>query len=369
MRRYIAFAVWILVGSAFAQECSGIINHGMRNIVIKKTSAAATVLKYYNNCGKNFSSMSDDQLASIEIEVIGYGSGTGGFTRAVREQKLNEWCTTNKDTATQNAASYEEAQSIFSDAVQAWNRCNELLAADISINPIISQDNRSVTMSIRYKGPTSTGVKFYGIAPEGFSCSIKGPANTDYSGLIPGGVAIGPEALSVVCSRDSPKEVLVGNSKMLMLERAVLSVQTASYPFQLFFPREYDEPLPQSEARAALNQIVELKSRLDKIEPVSAQHGTLISGLQDASQAVASQVAAQKIVISNEVIKYNQLTPHGACGFLPKQLGPPLAGAYAPGCNDAAWAYCSAKFGVPSAGYVTGANVDTGDMRVICIKG
>ncbi len=53
--RIVSFAIiaFILdpVPPAGAQNCDGLINHGMNNISVIKSDAAATATKYYNNCG------------------------------------------------------------------------------------------------------------------------------------------------------------------------------------------------------------------------------------------------------------------------------------------------------------------------------
>src|SRR6266403_3407359 len=85
--------------TAAAQNCDSLIASGIRNVRKSKSQGAATAMKYYNNCGKNYSLMTDSQLASVEVTVFGEGSGDAHYSRSQREERLNQWCVTSKETA------------------------------------------------------------------------------------------------------------------------------------------------------------------------------------------------------------------------------------------------------------------------------
>src|SRR5262245_1051824 len=92
-------------------SCDAILVHGLRNISISRNAEASIATNYFNHCQKNFESLSDQQLAKAEVEILGSGSGSGEYSRNRREERLQQWCTLNAATAAQNRNSVQESQT------------------------------------------------------------------------------------------------------------------------------------------------------------------------------------------------------------------------------------------------------------------
>ncbi|HYD50149.1 MAG TPA: hypothetical protein VEB21_17450 [Terriglobales bacterium] len=266
IRAGFGFALIFQFSTSFAQlsACNALLAHGIKNISIQKSDLAATSFKYYNNCGLDFSAMDSERLANAEVEVFGYGKGKGGLSNKQRAESLRQWCTTNKEFAEKNQALYAEAQTVYSGAVQAWGRCMELQSSNVSVDPMISDDNRTVDISVRFTGPVPTGVRFYGVNAEGFTCHAVGPGFIEINNeQLKKGVEIKPEAISVRCTRAEPVVKTISGQDFSVTPRGVISVRSAGAPVQLFFPPETDPALPQSEAKKLQGELQKLATNLD----------------------------------------------------------------------------------------------------------
>ena len=238
---------------ASSPNCDAIISHGLRNIEVAESESAAISLKYFNHCQKNFNLMTDSQLADAEVEVFGYGSGNGSYTRQRREERLEQWCTTNKSVALANQSSYQKSQTFYQGAVSAWEGCNALNSKDIIINPKISPDRKTVDIGIVYKGSTTSGIILSGIESEGFTCTTRSPLDAK---PVTFPVEVKQLNIQARCLRSAATRQTKGGEDFQVIPRGTISVQTSSDPFQLYFPEEWDPGLPAQLAETLRAQAV-----------------------------------------------------------------------------------------------------------------
>lgn len=259
-------------GAAYAAAaCDAIIVHGLRNIEVSSTKVEALSMKYQQNCGKDFAATSDETLANAEVQVFGYGGGSGGFSRKQREERLKQWCDTNQAAASSVGSTSTNSHTFYQGAVTAWDSCNRLYSQSMIINPIISPDARNVSIGIVYTGPSPSGVKLYGVQADGFTCSTTTP-DTGLNVTFP--VSVKTENIQVRCTRSPTKTVVKDGTSYEVAARGVIDVQTASDPFQLFFAEEVNPELSVKEASA-------IKSSMTKMDlPV----GTIISSALPPAQ-------------------------------------------------------------------------------------
>jgi hypothetical protein len=241
--------------TCIAQDCNAILQHGLRNVSISKSQEARIATTYYNNCGVDYKSMSDSQLASVEVSVFGYGSGSGGYSRTQREDRLNQWCTTNKASAESHKIHYQEAQDIYAPAVAAWDSCNKLASNSVQIVPLITPDDRTVDIKLKYTGPTSNQVTLQRIVQEGFVCDYSNERGQQVS--LP--VRLSPILLNIHCKRNPAAAVTRSGTLFSKFERGTISVPTATETVQLYFPERWDPELPQAEAQRLRSEIEILK--------------------------------------------------------------------------------------------------------------
>ena len=234
-------------------NCDAIISHGLRNVEVTESESAATSLKYFNHCQKNFSLMTDSQMAAAEVEVFGVGAGDGSYSRQRREERLEQWCTTNKSVAISSQSFNQRSQTFYQGAVAAWESCNTLGSKDIIIKPVISADRKTVDIGIVYRGGTASGIILSGLATEGFTCSTRSPLDAKPVAFP---VEVKQLGIQARCLRDSAAKTTRGGQEFEVLPRGTISLQTSSDPFQLFFPEEWDPGLPAKVAEAIRAQAV-----------------------------------------------------------------------------------------------------------------
>jgi hypothetical protein len=241
---FLLIAIAVLSKNVYANSsCDAIITHGLRNIEVAKSSEAAIATRYFNHCQKNIESLSDETLGKAELEIFGQGAGGGSYDRKRREERINDWCTTNRDLAYSNRTSFTESQVFYQGAVSAWEKCVALGAKDVRISPVISPDSRTVSIGMVYNGNTKSGILFYGVEQEGFTCNVTGPEGKKQK--LPD--EIKNLNMQVSCVRAPALQQTRNGEKFQVLPRGTITIQTASDPFQLYFPEEWDPGLPAKE--------------------------------------------------------------------------------------------------------------------------
>jgi hypothetical protein len=253
-----------------AQDCNALLAHGLRNVEVKYSSRAALATKYYRNCGLDVASLSDTVIGNVEVEVFGYGSGSGGLTRTQREDRLRRWCIQNKELAQSAQDDYVRSESTMAEAVSAWSHCNELANRGVQTRPVISPDQRTVSMNISFTGPVikGSGVEFYGVKSENFDCDTRVPGMTPaqlekaFNTATP--VIITPAAIAVECRRPV-KTKTVNGQQYTWLERGTITVQNAADPYQLFFVEQTDPLLPDAAAQRIESNIALLNRMLPPV--------------------------------------------------------------------------------------------------------
>lgn len=285
---YLALAILLTGTHSAASDCDSIITHGLRNIQISKSSEAAIATNFFNHCQKNFLSLSDDVLGKAEVDIFGKGGGEVGYTRTQREDRLQDWCKSNKDLAYSNRTTYAETQVFYQGAVSAWEKCVALTSKDIRISPVISPDARTVNVGLVYTGHTKSGVLFYGAETEGFKCNVAGPEGNKIK--LP--IEINNLSMQMTCHRVSPQKKILNGQEFQVLPRGTITIQTASDPFQLYFSEEWDPGLPAKE-------IAQMRIEMRKAElPV----GTIVISALTPEQFASSknpQYSANKWIVAD----------------------------------------------------------------------
>lgn len=292
MRRFAksipVLAIFFLVKSVSAANCDTIINHGLRNIEVSKSSEAASAVKYFAHCQTNFQTLSKESLGSVEISILGQGGASGGLDKKKRSERLEQWCTANRHLETADRAGFHESQVFYQGAVTAWEKCVSHASHGIRIDPVISPDARTVNIGLVHLANTKSGVLLYGVRSEGFTCKITGPRGREPT--LP--IEVRNLSVQISCLRDSPRRRNLNGETYEVLSRGTITVETASDPFQLYFPEEWDPGLPIREA--ARMRLAVISSEL----PV----GTVISSALPPEQFASPhnvQYSASKWVIAD----------------------------------------------------------------------
>ncbi|ELB2169012.1 hypothetical protein QNS23_000666 [Vibrio parahaemolyticus] len=269
MKKHLFFILIIQADLAVAESaCTSILSHGLRNIAVDQNDSALISAKYSKNCGSDYSNYSKEQLIQAEAEVFGYGSGSADYNEKETKEKLKTWCNQQSKNVNSSSGSLSRSETFYQGAVDAWKRCIELNSDTLKFIPTISADRKTIDIGIVYHGSTTSGISFYGLESEGFTCTAK---STNGSITFPHEVK--NEYVSVNCKRSPSKREVLNNQSYEILERGTITIQTAGKPIQLYFLEEYSPTAPTK----AIN---ELKKTIEKQQfPI----GTVISSVLSES--------------------------------------------------------------------------------------
>lgn len=278
MKRYLmevlavaSFFVFSLSSTGHAEDCNALLTHGLRNIRVSKSSEASLAVKYNQFCRQNYENLSDAVKGNIDVDIIGIGGGSASLSVDKKREILNNWCGENKEMAEANKGVVEEVQEIYKDALVAWNQCNQLKSQNVLMEPKITPDSKTVDISLRYNGPTSSGVLYMGYEANGFTCKDFYPT-ADGAKPIPKkkAVYIDKQAIKVHCDRAKAVVTKQDGTTFAHLQSGVVTIKTAGEDMQLFFAEEWTPSLPDQQATLIKANLEELKKEL--IPP-----GTIIS--------------------------------------------------------------------------------------------
>lgn len=172
-RRLIALMIVSLATSAFGQDnnCNALLNHGVENTQLSSTDYdfLSSVADEY--CNMEYSSLDSKKSASfgavvksIPVSLTGNASDT--------KTKHSNFCRNFSSLTVAKTSQFAKTSTIFQGALNAWNRCQELDAKELSITPRFTADNRSVSFTMFTR--SSATFVFTGVDTIGATCTIAG---------------------------------------------------------------------------------------------------------------------------------------------------------------------------------------------------
>lgn len=278
---------------SFAEECNALLSHGLRNIRVTKSAEASLVAKYNQFCKINYDNQSEAVKAHIDVEVFGSGAGNAGMSSEKKKETLNHWCAENRERAESSKAMYDEVQEFYKDAVEAWNRCNELKGYHVQMTPKITPDAKTLAVSLRYTGPTKSGVLYMGVEADGFKCEDTYPTDAEGYKPVPKRqrVEISPQAIKIHCKRDDAKREEKDGTTFYRLREGTVTIRTAGDDLQLFFAEEWVPSLPDQQAAA-------LRSALDNLQQrISESNNKLKNSLDSVRNDLNSKIVTNESLI------------------------------------------------------------------------
>lgn len=253
MKNFILIFNLAIASISFGQttnNCDAIILHGLRNISVSMGSDVLTSRTYSNNCHKDFSTLTDEQIGAAEIEAFGYVKGTINYSRKQRETALTEWCKTNENEVQFYSSKIAESNLIYGRAYDAYEKCIELQTDKIQFDYQPSEDYMTINISMRYNDPSSgNGIYLTGVEAEGFEYKIRYVNREDKISEISklpedSPVFINNLATNIIFKRNKPDSVVFENESYLKLNRGTITIQTSGKSISLFYPEEIKSQIP-----------------------------------------------------------------------------------------------------------------------------
>jgi hypothetical protein len=242
---------------------------------VTKSAEASLATKYNQFCKVSYENQSDAIKAHIDVDVIGIAGGNADMSIDKRKESLNKWCAENRERAEASKAVYEEVQEFYKDAVSAWSRCNELKSHQVQIEPKITPDAKTIDISLRYTGATTSGILYMGYDADGFTCSDYYPTEVGPKSVPKDkAVYIDRQAIKIHCKRDTAIKEEKNGTTFSKMKDGTVTIHTAGDDMQLFFAEEWIPSLPDQEAANLKVKIDELKSKLPPIGTIISFSGT-----------------------------------------------------------------------------------------------
>ncbi|MEO0343659.1 MAG: hypothetical protein AAF198_09495 [Pseudomonadota bacterium] len=252
-----------ITSPVLSQNCDSLLSHGITNVRIAKSSAGAIATKFFNHCHKDFSAETNETLASISVEVLGYGSGDGSFSRSQSQRDLTEWCKTNKSFAESNSELYEESRTIYGQAVTAWDNCNKLAARGVKVDVRILPNNKVIDIGLRREG-AGGNVEYLGTSVDNFTCTERTPTGNTATEQSP--ILITGDTINISCVRAAEALVTRGTGDYQVLEWGRVTVHTAEGPFQFYFEQEETPTLPTAAAAKLKSELSQTNAELEALK-------------------------------------------------------------------------------------------------------
>ena len=245
MRLLILLTGLSVAGEAAAGPCDAIISHGLRNVAITYSEEHLNDHRFNRACRYDRSTMTDQAIASLEVEVFGYGSGGGNFDRTTTEDRIESWCNEHRQAVESSTKDISQSQTFYQGAISAWESCIALNAKGVHFQPIISGDGRTVDIAISYTALASADAVISNITTNGFECE----ASTSTGEAVTFPIPLGTAAVQVNCERSEPTPQEIGDQTYSVLPRGTISIRTTGDPFQLYFPEEFSPTAPDTQVQ------------------------------------------------------------------------------------------------------------------------
>jgi hypothetical protein len=262
----------------FGQGCEALLQHGLRNVTRVASSDVYSRVDFAQDCGSDWSSRSDQTIASLAIR-IGLNGGKAGFSRTETEQALKEWCRINESKVHTDRAAMTETSILADYAVNAWSQCVALEREDVRIRPAVTPDAQTVTVAVQYTGTGRVGPQFLGALADGYRLeSVMGPTKVRQKALDNVPFTIPKNALVVLrYQRVVPRDTTIGEAKYSYYPRGSIDVSASTKSVQLYFPAEWAPPLPEQQATAMARQ---LSGMAQQIMDLQARNASVTAALE-----------------------------------------------------------------------------------------
>ncbi len=263
--RIVATTILILAssGATAANNCSAVLDLGLKNVTSSFGSSAASAYTYKSYCGSDFSENASSESLSAALEVIGYGSGGIDKRISNKNTALKTWCDQQNSASSSTDIKHEQASLVSRDAIEAWKTCLALQVDGIIIEPSVDTDDPVI--SVRYTGGATSGMLIHPVIEKNFSCksSVPLPASAK------------SEAIIIDClrgpARTESKIVNGVTQDYKIRDRASITLATASgRPFRLNFAADSTPPIPldiagqlQDALANQVKKLEQLRSELD----------------------------------------------------------------------------------------------------------
>lgn len=256
----VLIACLLLSNIAFAEEdtCSVVLERAAANISYKFGSDTSTSTQANSLCDERYEKMSTSEQQGLEASYKLFSASYSSAGSSLKEYR-SKYCNAGASTFFAASQSTAYSRQIYDASIAAWRDCKAMQNAGVIISPVRTPDERSVTVSIAYRGHGSARLTGVRISPkDSFSCiadgggKVSGPVNQQING----------DSFSFDCTRT----VLPGSGPGgFSADAASITITTSATtrPFMLYFPAVASPDVTTDNATRLRKSIDELSSSIN----------------------------------------------------------------------------------------------------------
>ena len=290
MRRILLFSACLLVSNIVLSEedtCNVVLERAAANISYRFGSATSVSTQANALCDENYKKMSTSGRQGLEASYKLFSASYSSAGSSLKEYR-SKYCSSGVSTFFSTSKSTDYSSQIYDASIIAWRDCMAMRSANVIISPVRTPNDRSVIVSVAYRGPGLARLTGVLISPkDSFSCiadggkEIAGPVDQQLTG----------DSFSFSCNRT----VMAGTGPGgFSADAASITITTSATtrPFMLFFPAVASPDVATDNAEHLRESIAVLSNRNDSL---SEKYDALKNDLLNGSLSVARANHADKI--------------------------------------------------------------------------
>lgn len=287
MRVSIVVLCLLVSNTVFAGEdgCEVVLERAAANISYRFGSAISSSTQANALCDERYDKMSEVDQQGLDASYKLFSASYSSAGSSLKEYR-SKYCSSGRSSFFSSSQSTEYSNQIYDASVVAWRDCKAMQSANVIISPVRTPDDRSVTVSIAYRGGGTARLTGVRISPkDAFSCtadggkSISGPVDQKLSG----------DSFSFHCIRSVQPGAGPGG---FSADAAAITVTTSATtrPFMLYFPAVANPDIKTDNATQLRKSVDDLNSRLNA---TSNAFQVRFDGLTNSINAMQSDLAGR----------------------------------------------------------------------------
>lgn len=287
MRASIVVLFFLVSSSVFADEdaCGVVLERAAANISYRFGSATSASTQANALCDERYDKMSSSEQQGLDASYKLFSASYSSAGSSLKEYR-SKYCSSGRSSFFSASQSTEYSSQIYDASVAAWRDCRAMQSANVIISPVRTPDDRSVTVSIAYRGAGTARLTGVRISPkDSFSCTadggkaISGPVDQKLSG----------DSFSFDCIRIVQPGSGPGG---FSADAASITVTTSATtrPFMLYFPAVANPDIRTENAVQLRKSIDDLSASLNT---TANAFQVRADGLGNSIQTLQSDLASR----------------------------------------------------------------------------
>jgi hypothetical protein len=267
------FALITFPIASFADEgnyCDAVLVHGARNLVSTLDFKSQKSYVYSKACNDQYAKSSGDTKFGIEtlIQEVPIGISFGDTNDS---EKVQKWCSENKNLESGTAFSSVEKNSVYGPSVEAWLECKKSYASGLKVIPSVSANNRTVAFLIMNDTSDSQVVlRGVSISDKSISCEASTDSDTVNADIKVRLPLLPKQSINISCNRELVK-VKRDGQEIEILPAGTITLNTKLKNYQVSLPEQSSITITDIQANLIKEKLTGLSNSIAIVESKSAK--------------------------------------------------------------------------------------------------